>query len=164
MFIREKMRRQKWEIARQVRSIVASEMRQKLVKKRFKNLSLKVKKHAMVEVKIKKVIKKQRKSKKNDSKLSSKLGIKKMVRLQPPWLMDMSGSVKLKIPEEESHGSSLTPNTQNNGLTPVARDRPTISIIDDVQRKIVDARNDISSLRHLSDPKKDDSALTSVID
>jgi hypothetical protein len=113
------MRRQKWEIARQVRSIDASEMRQKLVKKRFKNLSLKVKKHAMVEVKIKKVIKKQRKSKKNDSKLSSKLGIKKMVRLQPPWLMDMSGSVKLKIPDEESHGSSLAPNTQNNGLTPI---------------------------------------------
>jgi len=80
-FTREKIERQKREIARQVRSIVASEMRQKLVKKRFKNLSLKVKKHAIAEVKIKKVIKKQRKSKKNDSKLSSKLGLKKTVRL-----------------------------------------------------------------------------------
>jgi hypothetical protein len=46
-----------------------------------------------------------------------------------------------------------------NGSTPKTQGRPTISIIDDVQRRIVDARNDISAL---DDPKKDDSALTSI--
>ena len=66
----------------------------------------------------------------------------------------------LRFGEESRPGSFAT----KDGSTPVASGRPTISIIDDVQRKIVDARNDISSLRNLEDPKQEGSALTSIQD